>query len=126
MIIFGKGYLNFWHIKELKKMLKIEDFVKKLKANKAVQLFNVPIKKVKVVYPWYYFGGGCFILVDNIKFKISFMKPANTEFNVKNPEFPISSGMNIISNNVSNLNKGMDIAGLWKEVFLKNNVISKK
>lgn len=121
--IYGRGNLSFWHLRELKKMMAVKDLIKKLKADKIVELFKVPLKKVKVSYPWYYFGGGCMISIEDIKIKISFMKPANTEFNVKNPAMPIDSRRKVITNNLSNLKKGMDVAKLWKEVFLKNKVI---
>jgi hypothetical protein len=40
--------------------------------------FRVPLEEVRaIVFPWYYFGGGCKLTVDGTRHRFSFVRPNN-------------------------------------------------
>ncbi len=43
-------------------------------------LFHAPLRDVQqVVFPWYYFGGGCQLTVDGIRHRFSFVRPNDAD-----------------------------------------------
>jgi hypothetical protein len=41
------------------------------------RVFEAPLREITVVYPWYYFGGGCKITHAGKTYRISFVRPNN-------------------------------------------------
>lgn len=43
-------------------------------------LFRAALKAVRdIVFPWYYFGGGCKLTVDGVRYRLSFVRPNDAE-----------------------------------------------
>lgn len=43
-------------------------------------LFRAPLSEVRqVVFPWYYFGGGCKCSIDGVRYRLSFVRPNGAE-----------------------------------------------
>lgn len=57
-----------------------KDFCKKLKNNTPAKLFEININEIqKLTYPFIYFGGGAHIYFNNLKYRLSYIEPANTQ-----------------------------------------------
>lgn len=43
-------------------------------------MFRAALHEVReVVFPWYYFGGGCKLTIDGIRYRLSFVRPNDAE-----------------------------------------------
>lgn len=68
------------------------------------RVFDAPISEVsEVKWPWYYFGGGVKLKIGDEKYRLSFVKPGNTQ--VLETEMP------------SDVRSGRNAAKLWKPVL---------
>lgn len=43
-------------------------------------LFRAPLSEVReIVFPWYYFGGGCKLTVEGVRYRLSFVRPNDAD-----------------------------------------------
>jgi hypothetical protein len=75
----GAGALWGRQLRALERIAQQPGLAERLSRGETAEIFNTPLERVRrVVFPWYYFGGGAIVETDHARFRLSFMQPQNT------------------------------------------------
>jgi hypothetical protein len=75
----GSGVLWGRQLRALERRVRQPGLAGRLSRGEAAEVFNTPLDRIRrVVFPWYYFGGGAIIETDHARFRLSFLQPQNT------------------------------------------------
>jgi hypothetical protein len=115
---FGCGTL--WK----KELLKLEQLVgragiaEQMEAGKEVLLFDIPVSKITVNFPWYYFSGGMKIKAGQVEYRFSFGQPANTKLPVNMGN--IAGAALRVGDELLEVNTMRGRGKAWRTVLAKN------
>jgi hypothetical protein len=80
LILYNSGTLGWKGLVRLEEELGVADLSTKLSLGKEVRLFAcTPASLQRFSLPWYYFGGGIHLWVDENKYRLSLLRPNNTQ-----------------------------------------------
>jgi len=88
----GIGALSGGHCRKLGTQCGVADLARRLVEEEEVLIFDEPVTTLRFTFPWYTFGGGMNVRTGDGRFRISFLRPANTALEVDVTGGAISEG----------------------------------
>ena len=109
LTLFGAGALARRHLRALERDTGQAGLADRLRQFEETVLFDVPLAEVeRVVFPWFYFGGGMHVHVGGVRYRLSFLQPQNT---VADRSFASAQDA------VGGIKKGVSLGARWREVL---------
>ena len=113
------GFGTLWK----KELIKLEQstgqagLADKLDNGESALVFDIPLSKISVSFPWYYFSGGMKIKAGEHKYRFSFGEPANAQMPVGLENLPCMALR--IGDNVLEVHSMRGRGKAWQAVLLK-------